>query len=116
VQTDADAPLLAQAHTAPVAAESKPVQRKRRADQVAPTTTTQPSAPAPEETPVVPPVARNERTELAFADTSTTVGRYEARQAQSQSQQAFAGGDAIIIGASTLVIVILIVLLVLLLV
>lgn len=110
-----DAALFAEAHTTPVlGAESKKkhVQRKRRVDQ-APPTRSEP-APAPEQTPVVPAPAKQERTELAFANTAE-LGRYEAREAQSQTQQKFAGGDAIVIGASTLVIIILIVLLVLLL-
>jgi hypothetical protein len=97
--------------------------RKRRVDQTPATR----SEPTPEQTPVAPPAAKQERmeiaatpapaaTQLALADTTSAVGRYEAREAQSQSQQQFAGGDAIVIGASTLVIIILIVLLVLLLV
>lgn len=127
-QNDADAPLLAEAYTAPLYGEDtkkKPVPRKRRVDQ-APPTRSEPT-PAHEQTPVAPPAAKQERmeiaatpapapTQLALADTTSAVGRYEAREAQSQSQQQFAGGDAIVIGASTLVIIILIVLLVLLLV
>jgi len=125
-QTDADAPLLAEAHTAPLYgddAKKKSVVRKRRVDQAPPTR----SEPTPAQTPVAPPAAKQERmdiaampapaaAQLALADTTSAVGRYEAREAQSQSQQQFAGGDAIVIGASTLVIIILIVLLVLLLV
>lgn len=128
-QTDADAPLLAEASAAPLYGEEtkkKPVSRKRRLDQAAPTRS-EPTQPAHEQTPVAPTPAKQERmeiaatpapatTQLALADTTSAVGRYEAREAQSQSQQQFAGGDAIVIGASTLVIVILIVLLVLLLV
>ena len=127
-QTDADAPLFAEAHTAPLYGEDtkkKPAHRKRRLDQ-APPTRSEPVTPVHEQTPVAPPLAKQERTdiaatpalattELALADTTSAVGRYETREAQSQSQQKFAGGDAIVIGASTLVIIILIVLLVLLL-
>lgn len=126
--SDADAPLLAEAYTAPLSGEDtkkKAVPRKRRADQ-APPTRSEPT-PVHEQTPAAPPAAKQQRmelaatpapaaTQLALADTTGAVGRYEAREAQSQSQQQFAGGDAIVIGASTLVIIILIVLLVLLLV
>jgi hypothetical protein len=119
-QSDADAPRLAEAHAAPLFSgetQKKPILRKRRLDQPPPTQN-EPVAPAQEQTPVVPPPAQQERTELAFAAPPDVghVGRYEAREAQSQSQQQFRGGDAIVIGASTLVIIILIVLLVLLLV
>ena len=113
VEDDVDALLLADAYMPRVAEDhtkKKPVQRKPRADQT-PRVTPQ---PAPQQ-PAIPAPTRTERTEVAMAN-PVDLGRYEARQAQSQAQQAFAGGDAIVIGASTLVIVILIVLLVLLLV
>jgi hypothetical protein len=118
-QTDADAALLAEVHKAPLYSgetQKKAVQRKRRVEQ-APPPRSAPVSPMQEETPVAPPPAKQERTELAFAETSDVgrVGHYEAREAKSQSQQQFRGGDAIVIGASTLVIIILIVLLVLLL-
>jgi cobalamin biosynthesis Mg chelatase CobN len=128
VQDDSATPLFAEAYTPAAADEQprrKPVQRKRRADQAppvsAPATPQQPQpAPAPArsmrtEVADAGLQAPQERTELAMADASM-LGRYESRQAQSQTQQEFKGGDAIVIGASTLVIVLLIVLLVLLLV
>lgn len=113
VEQDVDALLLADAYMPRLAddhTKKKPVQRKPRADQ-APRVTPR---PAPQQ-PVIPAPSRTERTEVALA-TPAELGRYEARQEQSQTQQKFAGGDAIVIGASTLVLVILIVLLVLLLV
>jgi hypothetical protein len=117
VEADVDALLLADAYMPRVAEDQtkkKPVQRKPRADQTPPASREPaPSRTAPE--PVVPAPSRAERIEVALADPAD-LGRYEARQAQSPAQQAFAGGDAIVIGASTLLIVILIVLLVLLLV
>lgn len=113
---DVDALLLADAYMPDLARDhvkKKPVQRKPRADQ-APPAASEPATPKPASEPVVPAPRRAERTEIALADTAA-LGRYEARQSQSQAQQAFRGGDSIVIGASTLLIVILIVLLVLLL-
>jgi hypothetical protein len=84
----------------------------------------QPASNVPErqQTPATPVTQPAARTELAMAETTqpaqadaSMLGRYEARQSQSQEQQKFAGGDAIVIGASTLVIVLLVVLLLVLL-
>lgn len=86
----------------------------------------QPTSNAPESqqtpaTPVAPAPASTERTELAMAETTpvaadaTMLNRYAERQSQSQDQQKFAGGDAIVIGAGTLVVVLLVVLLLVLL-
>ncbi|HET8932579.1 MAG TPA: hypothetical protein VFN67_04025 [Polyangiales bacterium] len=115
---DVDEALFADANNAKVAsdeAHKRPVQRKRRADKAAPAPS-EPAAPTPvKHEPASPPARMNEqRTELALADVSVT-SRYETREAQSQAQQQFRGGDYLVIGASTLLIVILIVLLVLLL-
>jgi hypothetical protein len=126
----ADETLFAEARTAPLYGEEtkkRQVQRKRRVDPAQPTRS-EPVTPSPEQMQLAPPTGKQSREEIAFepaaeapstqlamADTSA-VGRYETREAKSQSQQQFRGGDAIVIGASTLVIVILIVLLVLLLV
>lgn len=116
VEDDVDALLLADAYMPQVAADrgaKRPTQqRKPRADHTPPASTV-PAQPTP--APVVPASTRTERTEVALND-QAALGRYEVREAQSQTQQRFAGGDAIVIGASTLVLVILIVLLVLLLV
>lgn len=87
----------------------------------------QPASSVPEsqqtpEAPVAPAPASTERTELAMAETqqpaqadATMLNRYAERQSQSQEQQKFAGGDAIVIGAGTLVVVLLVVLLLVLL-
>jgi cobalamin biosynthesis Mg chelatase CobN len=87
----------------------------------------QPTSDAPESqqtpaTPVAPTPASTEPTELAMAETTqpvqadaTMLNRYAERQSQSQDQQKFAGGDAIVIGAGTLVVVLLVVLLLVLL-
>lgn len=117
-QGEADAALFAEVTQDN---EQKPAPRKRRTQQTPPA----PSTPVPvrQQTPVTPPAAKHERTEIA-ANTAPVkselvladVGSYQAREAQSQAQQQFAGGDAIVIGAGTLVVIILIVLLVLLLV
>lgn len=111
---DVDALLLADAYMPRDHIKKKPApQRKPRADE-APPASGEPAAPKPASEPVVPAPSSAERTEIALADTAA-LGAYETRQAQSQTQQTFRGGDAIVIGASTLLIVILIVLLVLLL-
>jgi cobalamin biosynthesis Mg chelatase CobN len=105
--------------------EQKPAPRKRRTQQSQPIRST--PVPVRQQAPATPPAAKHERTEIAahtapasselvLADNTSAVGRYQAREAQSQAQQQFAGGDAIVIGAGTLVVIILIVLLVLLLV
>lgn len=119
---DVAQPMLADARLASDAPKKKAV-RKHHADEQ-PTSTVPQQQPA---TPAAPPAATNERTELALADTTlpattlpeqgdaSTLGRYEQRQSQSQDQQKFRGGDAIVIGASTLVVVLLVVLLLVLL-
>jgi hypothetical protein len=125
-----DTPLFAEVSTAPLYGEEtkkKPTPRKRRVDQSAPTRSEPATTPVHDQAPITPAPKKHERTEiaatepaaptqLALAETTSAAGRYQAREAQSQTQQKFAGGDAIVIGASTLVIIILIVLLVLLLV
>jgi cobalamin biosynthesis Mg chelatase CobN len=116
-----DDSLFAESRAAKVVTEEKkkPV-RKRRAEQSAPAA--QPAAPLQQQ-PAAPKPHHTERTEvvdaqvaapLVLADASD-VSRYEARQSQSRAQQEFRGGDAIVIGASTLVVVLLVVLLLVLL-
>ncbi|MET0384692.1 MAG: hypothetical protein ABW321_01975 [Polyangiales bacterium] len=84
----------------------------------APVAPTQESAPAK---PIsAPPPAAKQPIQLAMADTSMTAdtsaeARYAERETQSRQQEQFRGGDAIVIGAGTLVVILLIVLLVLLL-
>jgi hypothetical protein len=113
---DVAQPMLADARSSSDAPKKKAIHKQNVDKQP---TSTVPQQPA---TPVAPPAARNERTELALADTTlpeqadeSTLGRYEERQSQSQDQQKFRGGDAIVIGASTLVVVLLVVLLLVLL-
>jgi hypothetical protein len=73
----------------------------------------QPLPAAPASAPAAP--ERSAQNELAQAETQA-VEDYRAREASSQTQQAFRGGNAIYIGAGTLIVVLLVVLLVLLLV
>jgi len=117
---DVAQPMLADARPEKLSSgePKKKLARKQRAQQAQPTS----SLPERQQAPVAPTAATTERTELAMADTTqplqadaSMLGRYEERQSQSQEQQKFQGGDAIVIGAGTLVVVLLVVLLLVLL-
>jgi len=107
-------PLVAEDRTHNRIPKRVPIKRSmsQPASEPARPVETQPLPAAPVSAPVAP--ARSVHTELAMAEPQEAK-RYQEREASSQSQQQFRGGDAIVIGAGTVVLVLLIVLLVLLL-
>jgi len=112
---------LAALDRAAVQADAQPIAAPRSAKLVAEHKTAEPAqlalAAAPQAEQTQQPVAetRAQMDEPVLLAENTQESRYASREAQSDEQQKFAGGDAIVITSGAIVLVLLIVLLVLLL-
>jgi hypothetical protein len=105
-------PLMASANASKTTVHVAHVRRTNAAPVAAPTPAL--TDPASTSQPNAAPIAASEPVQVAQADTNPEQ-RYGERETASKKLETFRGGDAIVIGAGTLVVVLLIVILVLLL-